>query len=149
MAVTSAAAATAAAAARISPQTCDHAADLTGLELWPASRLLAGYLALYAGRLADALGVGVAAIEIGSGCGLPGLVAARVLAPDCIAGPVWLTDHGPHVLEPLQCSVSANKLDAVCRVAELDWGHLSQLEGQTGSSSFGLVLCSEVLFSSR
>lgn len=56
---------------------CDQNADLTGLELWPAARLLSGYLACYQLELAVALGSCESAIEIGSGCGLPGMSLCR------------------------------------------------------------------------
>ena len=53
-----------------------HAADydLTGQIMWPAAQLLADYLAANAHIMASC----PCALELGSGLGFPGLVAAQV-----------------------------------------------------------------------
>lgn len=69
-----------------------HAADydLTGQILWPAARLLAGYLAANRTILEGCS----CACELGAGLGLVGLLAAQ----KC---PVILTDHNEVVLRVL------------------------------------------------
>jgi predicted nicotinamide N-methyase len=56
-------------------------------------------------------------VELGAGCGLPGLLTAKLGASR-----VLLTDKDPVVLEALRLSVAANGLGDVCSVAPLAYG---------------------------
>jgi hypothetical protein len=68
----------------------------------------------------------VSVLEFGSGTGLVGLVAARVLARQSISADVVLTDFHPLVLDNLKGNVSANlegleDASVDVGVRELDW----------------------------
>mmetsp|Transcript_22778 Transcript_22778/g.71371 ORF Transcript_22778/g.71371 Transcript_22778/m.71371 type:complete len:248 (+) Transcript_22778:309-1052(+) len=83
----------------------DH--DLTGQVVWPVSVLLASFAARQDWR-------GLRVVELGAGCGLPGLVAARRGAR------VALTDGSAVCLDLLRQSVEA--FGSTAAVAELVWG---------------------------
>jgi len=54
-------------------------------------------------------------IELGSGTGLVGLVAAL------LGGNVWITDQAP-LLDIMRQNITINNLSSVCTAAELNWG---------------------------
>ena len=83
--------------------------DATGLDLWRGATALASAL-----EGEDVAGGTV--LELGAGCGLPGLLAAKLGASR-----VFLTDKDPVVLEALRFSVAANFLENVA-VAPLAYG---------------------------
>ncbi|KAF9263672.1 hypothetical protein L218DRAFT_327844 [Marasmius fiardii PR-910] len=80
--------------------------------VWPAGQILSNYLV---GKGPNYL-KGKKVLELGSGTGLVGLVAA-LLDP----AHVWVTDQAP-LLHMMRHNVSMNNLDFKCTVAELDWG---------------------------
>ena len=84
--------------------------DATGLDLWRGATALASVL-----EEEDVAGRTV--VELGAGCGLPGLLAAKLGA-----SAVLLTDKDPAVVEALRLSVAANGLGDVCSVEELVYG---------------------------
>ena len=84
--------------------------DATGLDLWKGATALASAL-----EGEDVAGKTV--VELGAGCGLPGLLTAKLGASR-----VLLTDKDPVVLEALRLSVAANGLGDVCSVAPLAYG---------------------------
>ena len=87
--------------------------DRTGLQLWAASLVLARWLVELRSRLA---GRGV--IELGAGCGLCGIVAARV----CQATPVHLTDLAEPTMNNLHHNMALNRLEPPDATAcVLDW----------------------------
>lgn len=57
---------------------------------------------------------GKTVLELGSGTGLVGLVAAM------LGGHVWITDQSP-LLEIMQRNTLLNGLSETCIVAELNW----------------------------
>ncbi|KAJ7095091.1 putative methyltransferase-domain-containing protein [Mycena belliarum] len=78
---------------------------------WPAGEVLAQYLVKQG---LDSL-QGKKVLELGSGTGLVGLVAAM------LGGTVCLTDQAP-LLDIMRENVEKNKLSELCVVAELNWG---------------------------
>ncbi|KAE9089680.1 hypothetical protein PF005_g20208 [Phytophthora fragariae] len=90
----------------------------TASRVWEASRFLAERLARFPSAAFD-VGDGASVLELGSGCGLAGLVAAALGAD------VLLTDQR-EALELLQRNVEANAASeserARLRVAEFVWG---------------------------
>ena len=87
--------------------------DRTGLQLWAASLVLSHWLL----ELRDQL-TGRAVCELGAGCGLCGLVAAKL----CGATQTLLTDLAPRTLENLQHNLALNGLrEPRARAALLDW----------------------------
>ncbi|CAL5220955.1 g3059 [Coccomyxa viridis] len=84
--------------------------DLTGQIMWPAAQLLADYLTANMHIMAGC----PCALELGSGLGFPGLVAAQ----HC---PVILTDHNPVVLKVLERNAELNTGDHRIRCLQLDW----------------------------
>jgi hypothetical protein len=87
--------------------------DMTGLQLWAASIVLAHWLVEMRAQLE-----GRALIELGAGCGLCGLVAAKL----CGAGPCLLTDLAARTVDNLRHNVAANGLgEEQVRACSLDW----------------------------
>ncbi|KAL0580787.1 Protein-lysine N-methyltransferase efm6 [Marasmius crinis-equi] len=80
--------------------------------VWPAGQILSSYLV----RKGPAYLQGKNVLELGSGTGLVGLIAA-MLNP----AHVWITDQ-VFLLDMMRQNVSKNNLDSKCTVAELDWG---------------------------
>ncbi|KAJ6627526.1 putative methyltransferase-domain-containing protein [Mycena sp. CBHHK59/15] len=78
---------------------------------WPAGEVLAQYLVKQGPN--SLLGKNV--LELGSGTGLVGLVAAM------LGGTVYLTDQAP-LLSIMRENVTVNKLTTRCVVAEFSWG---------------------------
>lgn len=74
--------------------TADY--DETGTILWPAAQMLADYLAKHEGLLRGKN----AAVELGSGIGLVGMLASLFCR-------TVVTDHNAHVLDVLCRSASA------------------------------------------
>ena len=64
----------------------------------------------------SSLFAGMRVLELGSGLGLPGLLAAKLGAQSVI-----LTDCLPRVLENLQRTVKLNELASVASAHMLDW----------------------------
>ncbi|KAF5370036.1 hypothetical protein D9758_001342 [Tetrapyrgos nigripes] len=79
--------------------------------VWPAGQILSNYLVR---KGCDHL-EGKNVLELGSGTGLVGLVAASLGAKG-----VWITDQKP-LLDIMQQNVSVNNLHSSCIVSELDW----------------------------
>ena len=96
---------------RVLGKTADE--DRTGLQLWAASLVLSRWLVELRPQL-----IGRGVIELGAGCGLCGIVAARV----CQAAPVVLTDLAVSTMENLRHNLSANQLaPPEAQVQVLDW----------------------------
>ncbi|KAK9818928.1 hypothetical protein WJX74_001925 [Apatococcus lobatus] len=117
--------------------------DETGTILWPAAQMLADYLAQHE----DLLHGRNAAIELGSGIGLVGMLAS-------LSCRTVLTDHNAHVLNVLRRSAQNfsrqnGSQQATC--ARLDWGnseeiaHLRSLA--PGGQGYDLVLGADVCYS--
>lgn len=75
-------------------------------------------------------------IELGAGCGLPGIVAAYLGASS-----VLLTDF-PDNLDLLQKNVTTNKLQMTVSVCPLVWGNRSELL----ASPFDLIIAADVMY---
>jgi len=80
--------------------------------VWPAGQILSSYLI----KKGSGFLRGKRVVELGSGTGLVGLIAAKLGA-----GKVWITDQQP-LLGIMQQNLSMNSLQYNCVVAELDWG---------------------------
>ncbi len=87
--------------------------DRTGLQLWAASLVLSHWLVEMRERVAN-----VPVLELGAGCGLCGIVAAKV----CGSGPVILTDLAPRAMDNLAHNLAINELgEPRARAHVLDW----------------------------
>ncbi|KAK7470962.1 Protein-lysine N-methyltransferase efm6 [Stygiomarasmius scandens] len=80
--------------------------------VWPAGQILSSYLVSRGQNFLH----GKTVLELGSGTGLVGFVAAKLGASH-----VWITDQKP-LLDVMQRNVSINDLNSSCTVSELDWG---------------------------
>ncbi|KIK99697.1 hypothetical protein PAXRUDRAFT_465335 [Paxillus rubicundulus Ve08.2h10] len=78
---------------------------------WPAGDVLANYLTIRG----EAYCKGRTILELGSGTGLVGLVAA------ILGGNVWITDQAP-LLDIMRANVRLNHLESSVVVSELNWG---------------------------
>lgn len=87
--------------------------DKTGLQLWAASLVLSHWLVDLREQLK-----GRAVLELGAGCGLCGIVAAKL----CGTGPVLLTDLASPTVANMEHNVAINGLEhSAVRAAALDW----------------------------
>mmetsp|Transcript_48292 Transcript_48292/g.154647 ORF Transcript_48292/g.154647 Transcript_48292/m.154647 type:complete len:279 (+) Transcript_48292:195-1031(+) len=113
------------------------AGDVIGLDVWPASLLLAEYLAAHKDEVLEAGRGGV--VELGAGTALPSLVAAKA---GCRR--VVITDYDPHVRALQEASIQASKVAGVCSVRCLDWA--APAHDEVPVRSFSLALGSECLY---
>ena len=119
--------------------TDDVQKDGTGCHcLWPAAERLCEYL-LACGDAGALRGLRI--VELGSGVGVPGMLAARLGAPS-----VTLTDYHPLVLRALSCSIAQNELDHRCRVQYLSW---DDNDDAPNAPRWPLVLGADLSVSSR
>jgi predicted nicotinamide N-methyase len=87
--------------------------DKTGLQLWAASIVLSHWLLEMREKLR-----GREVLELGAGCGLCGIVAAKL----CATGPVLLTDLAPPTIANMEHNLAINSLPpTAARAASLDW----------------------------
>ena len=77
-------------------------------------------------------------IELGAGCGFPGLFVSKLGAKRTI-----LTDVGDHV-QLLQENIELNELTSRCVAQSLDWTNLKEVDGLK-SLSPDLILCADVV----
>ncbi|KAG5651714.1 hypothetical protein H0H81_007719 [Sphagnurus paluster] len=86
---------------------------------WPAGEVLARYLV----QRGAAYVRGRTILELGSGTGLVGLVAAKLAHSDASAGDghVWITDQAP-LLDIMRRNTRENALEEQVSVAEFNWG---------------------------
>ncbi|KAF8845623.1 hypothetical protein BDN67DRAFT_961214 [Paxillus ammoniavirescens] len=78
---------------------------------WPAGEVLANYLTIRG----EGYCKGRSILELGSGTGLVGLVAAA------LGGDVWITDQAP-LLDIMRANVRLNHLESSIAISELNWG---------------------------
>ena len=105
--------------------------------LWPSGMVLAGYIAEQ-----PQLVRGKRVLELGSGCGIVGLVAAA-----CEARHVMLTDL-PEVCSHLRTNLAANQQSVRCEVGVLEWGNQEAAAAlQLANGPFELVLVAECTYS--
>ncbi|WRX18316.1 Lysine methyltransferase - like 6 [Theobroma cacao] len=107
---------------------------LTGSWLWDSALVLSHWMPTHLNFH------GKAVIELGAGAGLPGLTAALLGATR-----VLLTDVQP-LLAGLLKNVEANGFEGRVDVRELVWGSDESISGLTESSTFDVVLMSDVFY---
>ncbi|KIY72971.1 hypothetical protein CYLTODRAFT_343115 [Cylindrobasidium torrendii FP15055 ss-10] len=95
----------------LSVELCVDASPGCGGIVWQAGQILSNYL-VHKGR--DSLR-GKSVLELGSGTGLVGIVAAK------LDGKVCITDQAP-LLDIMRRNVDLNELSHSCQVAEFNWG---------------------------
>uniref|UniRef100_A0A7S0PV32 Calmodulin-lysine N-methyltransferase n=1 Tax=Coccolithus braarudii TaxID=221442 RepID=A0A7S0PV32_9EUKA len=81
-----------------------------GLQVWRGALVLGDFL-----EANQALVRGATVLELGCGCALSGLVAAKR------AGHVFMTDAPLHVLANAECNAELNLVHEKCSVRQLDW----------------------------
>jgi len=108
-------------------------APATADRVWPCAQLLAEWLFANAGPIGLA---GRSVLELGAGCGLPGLTAWAAGA-----GRVCLTDVPENLPRLAEC-VSLNS--AAASVAVLDW--TAPLPLELSSTSWDIILASDCVF---
>ena len=112
--------------------------DLTGQIIWTCSIVTSWYIA-HAAR-SDVMEADV--LELGAGCGLCGLTAAK------FARVVWLTDFEPEVLKIMELNALTHS-EGKAHVAPLSWGDVSNheaLENITGRKTWRVILGADVIY---
>lgn len=99
-------------------------------EIWPSAVLLAGHVAKLAGS-------GRRCLELGAGCGLPGLVAAAV------GFEVTISDYYPEALEFVELNAWRNQLENV-HTRMIDWRAFPN-----DMPPFDLVIGGDVLYEAK
>lgn len=113
--------------------------DLTGQVIWVCSIVTSWYVA-HAGRARVA---GEDVLELGAGCGLCGLTAARVGAAR-----VFLTDNEPEVLALLRANVEKYAREGAV-VADLSWasrGDEAALAAAAGRATWRVIVGADVVY---
>ena len=109
-----------------------------GRVVWPAAEILCDFLLKCD---SEWLSTSVdRAIELGSGVGAAGLLAAR-----CGLRSVTLTDYHPLVLDALRETIVVNGLENRCTVAALDWSE----SGADNGERWPLVLGADLTWTTR
>lgn len=119
---------------------------IAGHYVWPASPVLAGFIARHWGRHATLrLPPQARVLEVGAGCGLVGLTVAQM--DGCVH--VRMTDHDPGTLKLIEEGVARNggRLRAECRATLLEWGDAGAATA-LAEEGFDLVVASDVVYSS-
>ncbi|CAE7232602.1 eef1akmt3 [Symbiodinium natans] len=114
----------------------------TGGRLWDAGIFLAHWLASFGPEPVEFKGKAI--LELGSGCGLPGIVAAHLSG-----GKAVFTDRRA-VLPLVKHNVAVNCPNLNTHVLELDWvmeEHRQSISKQCGHA-FDVILMSDLLYSS-
>ena len=134
--------------------------DETGLALWSAAVILSRWLIEEnAARGGALLARGQRVIELGAGCGLPGITVAALRAQQAAGAaagaaaepPLVLSDVNPRTLDNLRHNVTLNGLvladgDAGdVAVTTLDWAHPERALGTDGSEQFDLVIGADLM----
>lgn len=104
--------------------------EISGQRAWPGSLLLGLELARAPGRVG-----GKAVLELGAGCGIVGMAAAKFGAKPCV-----LSDGDCRCLTLLKENVEANSLEASCGVMRLLWGV------DAPHRTYDVVLAGDVLY---
>lgn len=89
--------------------------DTTGLSIWSASLVMARWMQAKRDLWEDKT-----VLELGSGCGVPGLAVAR-----CSPKKVYLTDLNPQTVENLQFNVELNGVQDFVHASCMDWSEQS------------------------
>ena len=94
----------------------DLSKDTTGCMgrvVWPAAEVMCDFLTACDPAYLRSV---PSAVELGSGVGVPGMLAAKLGVPS-----ITLTDYHPCVVDALRDTVAINGLSASCTVQPLDW----------------------------
>jgi hypothetical protein len=91
--------------------------DTTGLSIWSASLVMARWLRSISGSWKG----GATILELGSGCGVPGLAIATT--PGIRPQRVYLTDLNPQTVENLQHNIELNDVQDFVESSCMDWSN--------------------------
>ena len=106
-----------------------------GIFIWPCSLVLSAYLASISSTCKDRN-----FYEIGAGCSLPSLVAAKLGAAKCC-----LTDKFDEIqLEILNCNIQMNNIEHICHAQSLNWGEMI-----ASNDKYDFLLGSDIFYSSE
>lgn len=85
--------------------------DTTGFSIWSAALVLARWMKTKSWD-------GVSVLELGSGCGVPGLAIASAQPPP---GQVYVTDLNPKTVQNLEHNIDINGLQKNTKASIMDW----------------------------
>lgn len=119
---------------------------------WPSSFVMAALLASNQQAFARHSWQISSMVELGAGCGLAGLVYAKLVArarSNSSSPTVVLTDFAPNVLDNLINQVIINDMQSACSVGLLDWQDLettSRILASSPTTSTCLLLGADVFY---
>ena len=112
----------------------------SGQYLWPAARFLSNHICdVWADLGSDRI------LELGAGCGLVGLTAARLPNTKIVV----FTDYDPGSCKLLQDNIELNNSSFSCTVDDLTWGDDDKAKAlvQKHGGNFHLVVGSDLIYS--
>ena len=110
--------------------------DTTGYGIWSASIIMGQWMTdvFYNNRHTSSSEETApirTILELGAGCGIPGITVAKSFVNTTIPPTVYVTDLNPLTLRNLQHNVTTNHVEALTRVVSLDWNELIQSRDDT------------------
>lgn len=114
----------------------------SGQYVWPASKGLAEYL--LDNRENESISHAARIVELGSGCGIGGIIAAKALSG---CNELILTDYDPGALSLIDDNIGLNHVEGKCKTSFLEWGQLDSTEGQPLIGTIDLVIGADLIYS--
>lgn len=118
---------------------CEERGIAVGSHVWNSGIVLAEYIARWVDSGSASL-AGARVLELGSGCGLAGITAAKLGA-----AVVCMTDRSG-ALSHLQTNINLNGVSDVASTMALDWSSLSDPAAALSGNGYDLVLAADVLY---
>lgn len=119
----------------------------SGQYIWPAAPVLANWLAAHLGREGEGAGPGGLCVELGAGCGLCGILCARLWHP---RGEVVFTDWDPGTLRQVEENVGMQEPGSVrCRwrTELLEWGRpCGHVAAERWADGASLLIGSDLIY---
>lgn len=97
-------------------------ADTTGLSIWSASLVMARWMK---SKTESKLWSDTCILELGSGCGVPGLMVAASSTTTTRPRTMFLTDLNPQTVENLQHNIELNDVQHFVSASCMDWSNTS------------------------
>ena len=114
----------------------------SGQYVWPAAKGLAEYLLDH--RNDTVISEAAKIVELGSGCGIGGIIAAKAL-PNC--SQLIMTDYDPGALSLINDNISLNCVTDNCSTTFLEWGDVESLQQNQLCGNIDLIIGADLIYS--